>query len=150
MKFVCKQIHEDLCSLSFSIVFLFIMLEFLDIDGRLRDWSWLFLIKFFFCLSFLEDEQELSVGVFDVTILFDSFIHIYLVFCICFVYKMPWYSLFYVLKAFLDERFKNEVIGGNWQIWPSVGVLCTVEALEIEMKWFQWHSKSNIHNFMES
>ena len=25
----------------------------------------------------------------DATILFDSFIHIYLVFCICFVYKMP-------------------------------------------------------------
>ena len=103
----------------------------------------------FFYLSFLEDEQELSVGVFDATILFDSFIHIYLVFCICFVYKMPWYSLFYVLKVFLDERCKKEVIGGDWQIWPSVDVLCRAEALEIEMKWFQWHSKDNIHSFLE-
>ena len=84
----------------------------------------------------------------DATILFDSFIHIYLVFCICFVYKMSWYSLFYVLKVFLDERCKKEVIRADWQIWPAVGVLSRVEALEIEMKWFQYHSKSNIHKFM--
>jgi hypothetical protein len=29
-------------------------------------------------------------------------------FHLCFIYKMLWYSLFYVLKAFLDERCKKE------------------------------------------
>ena len=116
---------------------------------RLVIMIWFNLTLIWFYLSFLEDEQELSVGVFDATILFDSFIYIYLVFCICFVYKMPWYSLFYVLKAFLDERFKKEVIEPDWQIWPSVGVLCRAEALEIQMKWFQWHLKSNILIYME-
>jgi hypothetical protein len=31
------------------------------------------------------------ITLFDATILFDSFTHIYLVFCPCFIYKMPWY-----------------------------------------------------------
>jgi hypothetical protein len=44
----------------------------------------------------------------DATILFDCFIHIYLVFCLCYIYKMSWYSWFYVLKAVLDVRFKNK------------------------------------------
>jgi hypothetical protein len=44
----------------------------------------------------------------DAIILFDSFTHIYLVFCICFIYKISWYSLFYVLKALLDIRFKKK------------------------------------------
>jgi len=44
----------------------------------------------------------------DVTILFNSFTHIYLVFCLCFIYKMHWYSLFYVLKALLDETLKKK------------------------------------------
>ena len=44
----------------------------------------------------------------DETILFDSFTHIYLMFCPCFIYKMPCHSLFYVLKALLDERCKRE------------------------------------------
>ena len=44
----------------------------------------------------------------DVIILFDSFTHIYLMFCPCFIYKMPWYSFFYVLKALLDERLKKK------------------------------------------
>jgi hypothetical protein len=57
------------------------------------------------------------------------------VFCLCFIYKMPWYSLFYVLKALLDERCKKKQIGDNWQIWPSVDVLCRAWALEVEMKW---------------
>ena len=60
-------------------------------------------------------------------------------FCICFGYKMPWYSFFYVLKAFLDERWKKEVIGCDWQIWPSVDVLCRAEALEIK-----WNDSSGI------
>jgi hypothetical protein len=37
---------------------------------------WFNLISIWFYLSFLEDEQELSVGVFDATILFNSFTHI--------------------------------------------------------------------------
>jgi hypothetical protein len=48
------------------------------------------------------------VGVFDTTILFDSFTHIYIVFYLCFLYEMPWYSLFYVLKALLDVRLKKK------------------------------------------
>jgi len=44
----------------------------------------------------------------DATILFDSFTQIYLVFCLCFIYIMPWYSLFYVLNALLDIRFKKK------------------------------------------
>jgi hypothetical protein len=40
----------------------------------------------------------------DATILFDSFTHIYL----CFIHKMSWYSLFYVLKTLLDEKFKKK------------------------------------------
>jgi hypothetical protein len=48
------------------------------------------------------------ITLFDATILFDSFTHIYLVFCPCFIYKMPWYFLFYVLKVILDVRFKKE------------------------------------------
>jgi hypothetical protein len=44
----------------------------------------------------------------DATLLFDSFTHIYQVFCLCFIYKMPWYSLFYVLKALLNVRFKKK------------------------------------------
>jgi hypothetical protein len=44
----------------------------------------------------------------DVTILFDSFTHIYLVFWLCSIYKIPWYSLFYVLKALLDIRLKKK------------------------------------------
>jgi hypothetical protein len=48
------------------------------------------------------------VGVFDATMLFDSFTHIYIVFCPFFIYKMPWYSLFYVLKALLDVRLKKK------------------------------------------
>jgi hypothetical protein len=52
------------------------------------------LVSMLFCnrditQSFNEDEQELSVGVFDATILIDSFTHIYLVFYSCFIYKMP-------------------------------------------------------------
>jgi hypothetical protein len=52
---------------------------------------------------------------FYATILFDSFTYIYLVFFLCFIYKMSWYSLFYVLKALLDVRLKKnelEIIDG--------------------------------------
>jgi hypothetical protein len=43
----------------------------------------------------------------DATILYDSFTHIYLVFCLFSIYKMSWYSLFYILKALLDVRLKK-------------------------------------------
>jgi hypothetical protein len=35
------------------------------------------------------DEGEKISSITDVTILFDSFTHIYLVFCLCFIYIMP-------------------------------------------------------------
>ena len=44
----------------------------------------------------------------DATILFDNFTYVYLVFCLCFIYKMPLYSLFYILKELLDVRFKRK------------------------------------------
>jgi len=49
----------------------------------------------------------LGVISYDATILFNSFTHIYLEFCLCFIYKIPWYSLLYVLNALLDVRFKK-------------------------------------------
>jgi len=42
------------------------------------------------------------------TILYNSFTHIYLVFCLFSIYKMSWYSLFYVLNALLDVRLKKK------------------------------------------
>jgi hypothetical protein len=44
----------------------------------------------------------------DAIILFDSFTHIYLVFCLCFIYKIHWYSLFYVLNALLNVKLKKK------------------------------------------
>jgi hypothetical protein len=44
----------------------------------------------------------------DATILFDSLTHIYLIFFLCYIYKMHWYCLFYVLKALLNVRFEKK------------------------------------------
>jgi len=100
----------------------------------------LVIVIFNLILSILSrGRARVKCGVFDVTILFDSFTHIQLLFCLCYIYIMPWYSFFYVLKALLDERCKLKVFGGNWQIWRSVDVLCRAWVLEVE-----WSDSSGI------
>jgi len=61
-------------------------------------------------LKLKEPNEELmeNMWINDATILFDSFTHIYLVFCLCFIYIMPWYSLFYIFNVLLDVRFKKK------------------------------------------
>jgi len=69
-------------------------------QGLILSWMYPFIICSSTCLW--------SSFVFDATILFDSFTHIFLVSCLCFIYKIPWYSFFYVLKALLNVRFKKK------------------------------------------
>jgi len=75
----------------------------------------LVIVIFNLILSILSrGRARVKCGVFDVIILFDSFTHIQLLFCLCYIYIYnALIFFFYILKALLDERWKLKVFGGN-------------------------------------